>query len=151
MYQRILLAVDGSRSSDLALSQAVIIARATGAEVKVLYVVDDSDVYFEASYFDPRELVENLIAHGRKALDAATARLTEAGIRSTAQLDEKPVAPGRISTTIVTEADAWNADLIVMGTHGRRGVRRLLMGSVSEGVLARASKPVLLIRSETEG
>ncbi|AGW94028.1 MULTISPECIES: universal stress protein [Cupriavidus] len=151
MYQRILLAVDGSRSSDLALSQAVIIARATGAEVKVLYVVDDSDVYFEASYFDPRELVENLIAHGRKALEAATARLGEAGIRSITQLDEKPVAPGRISATIVTEADAWNADLIVMGTHGRRGVRRLLMGSVSEGVLARASKPVLLIRSETEG
>ncbi|WP_354683502.1 universal stress protein [Cupriavidus necator] len=151
MYQRILLAVDGSRSSDLALSQAVIIARATGAEVKVLYVVDDSDVYFEASYFDPRELVENLTTHGRKALDAATARLGEAGIRNTTKLDEKPVAPGRISSTIVAEADAWNADLIVMGTHGRRGVRRLLMGSVSEGVLHKTIKPVLLVRSETEG
>ncbi|MCY1219013.1 hypothetical protein D3C86_1974000 [compost metagenome] len=67
------------------------------------------------------------------------------------KLDEKPVAPGRISLTIVTEADAWNADLIVLGTHGRRGVRRLLMGSVSEGVLAKTSKPVLLVRSEVEG
>ncbi|MBP0618561.1 universal stress protein [Cupriavidus consociatus] len=151
MYHRILLAIDGSRSSDLALSQAIIVARATGAEVKALYVVDDSDVYFEASYFDPREVVTTLAAHGRKALDAATARLGEAGIRSTAQLDEKPVTPGRISSTIVAEADAWNADLIVMGTHGRRGVRRMLMGSVSEGVLARTSKPVLLVRSEMEG
>lgn len=151
MYQRILLAVDGSRSSDLALSQAIIIARATGAEVKALFVVDDSDVFFEAGYFNPKELVDNIIAHGRKALDAASARLGEAGVRHSVQLDEKPVSPGRISLTIVTEADAWNADLIVLGTHGRRGVRRLLMGSVSEGVLAKTSKPVLLVRSEIEG
>jgi nucleotide-binding universal stress UspA family protein len=151
MYQRILLAVDGSRSSELALSQAIIIATATGAEVKALFVVDDSDVYFEASYFDPKKLVDSIIAHGRKALDAASARLSEAGVRNSVQLDEKPVSPGRISLTIVAEADAWNADLIVLGTHGRRGVRRLLMGSVSEGVLARTSKPVLLVRSEAEG
>jgi nucleotide-binding universal stress UspA family protein len=151
MYQRILLAVDGSRSSDLALSQAIIIAKATGAEVKALFVVDDIDVYFEASYFNPKELVDNIITHGRKALDAASGRLSEAGVRNSVQLDEKPVSPGRISLTIVNEADAWNADLIVLGTHGRRGVRRLLMGSVSEGVIAKTSKPVLLVRSEVEG
>ncbi|AAP85980.1 UspA domain-containing protein (plasmid) [Cupriavidus necator H16] len=151
MYQRILLAVDGSRSSDLALSQAIIVAKATGAEVKALFVLDDSDIYFETSYFDPKELLDNIMADGRKALDAATARLSEAGVGNTAQLVEKPVSPGRISLTIVGEADAWNADLIVLGTHGRRGVRRLLMGSVSEGVIARTSKPVLLVRSETEG
>lgn len=126
-------------------------ARATSAEVKVLYVVDDSDIYFEAAYFDPYELVNGLVSHGRKALDAATDSLSEARIRCNAQLDEKPVAPGRISSTIVTEANTWNADMIVLGTHGRRGVRRLLMGSVSEGVLVQTTKPVLLVRSETEG
>ncbi|SOZ38155.1 universal stress protein [Cupriavidus neocaledonicus] len=151
MYKRILLAVDGSRSSDLALSQAIIIAKATGAEVKALFVADDTDVFFEASYFNPKELVDSIIAHGRKALDAASVRLSEAGVPNLVQLDEKPVAPGKISSTIVADADAWNADLIVLGTHGRRGVRRLLMGSVSEGVLARTTKPVLLVRSEVEG
>ncbi|QEZ44407.1 universal stress protein [Cupriavidus oxalaticus] len=151
MYQRILLAVDGSHSSDLALSQAIAIAAATGAEVKALFVVDDSDVYFEAGYFDPREVANQQISYGGKALDAATARLSQAGIRCHAQLDEKPVAPGRISTTIAVEADKWNADMIVMGTHGRRGVRRLLMGSVAEGVLSQTSKPLLLVRSEIEG
>ncbi|GLC93734.1 universal stress protein [Cupriavidus sp. TA19] len=151
MYKRILLAVDGSRSSDLALSQAIAIGRATNAEVKVLYVVDDSDIYFGTGSFDPHELVRELVSHGRKALDAATARLSEAGIRCNAQLDEKPLAPGRISTTIVNEANTWNADMIVLGTHGRRGVRRVLMGSVSEGVLAQTTKPVLLVRSEIEG
>jgi nucleotide-binding universal stress UspA family protein len=151
MYKRILLAVDGSRSSDLALSQAITIAKATGAEVKVLYVVDDSDIYLDAGYFDPREVINNLAAHGRKVLDATIAGLGEAGIRCNAQLDEKPVAPGRISSTIVTEADSWDADLIVMGTHGRRGVRRMMMGSVSEGVVAKSNKPILLVRSEVEG
>ncbi|BDB29368.1 universal stress protein (plasmid) [Cupriavidus sp. P-10] len=146
-----MLAVDGSRSSDLALSQAIAIGRATNAEVKVLYVVDDSDIYFGTGSFDPHELVRKLVSHGRKALDAATARLNEAGIRCNAQLDEEPVAPGRISTTIVNEANTWNADMIVLGTHGRRGVRRVLMGSVSEGVLAQTTKPVLLVRSEIEG
>lgn len=91
------------------------------------------------------------ISHGRKALDAATDSLSEARIRCNAQLDEKPVAPGRISSTIVTEANTWNADMIILGTHGRRGVRRLLMGSVSEGVLAQTIRPVLLVRSEIEG
>ncbi|CAN7775343.1 universal stress protein [Cupriavidus necator] len=51
-----MLAADGSRCSDEALSQALVIAQATDAEVKVLYVVDDGDISFEASYFDPREL-----------------------------------------------------------------------------------------------
>lgn len=150
MYQRILLAVDGSSSSDLALSQAIIIAKATGAEVKAMFVVDDSELFFETSYFDPKELVDNITTYGRKALYAASAKLSEAGVRNSLQLYQRPVSPGRISLTIVTEADAWNADLIVLGTHGRRGVRRLLMGSVSEGVLAKTSKPVLLVRSETE-
>jgi nucleotide-binding universal stress UspA family protein len=81
-----------------------------------------------------------------KTLEAATARLGEASICCNAQL-----APGRIASTIVNEANTWNADMIVLGTHGRRGVRRVLMGRVSEGVLAQTTKPVLLVRSEIEG
>jgi len=151
MYQRILLAVDGSRSSDLALSQAIIIAKGTGAEVKALFVVDDSDVFFEVGYFDTKALMDSIVAHGQKVLDAAASKLGDAGIRHTTQLAERPVSPGQISSTIVAQADAWSADLIVLGTHGRRGVRRMLMGSVSEGVISKTNRPVLLIRSETEG
>lgn len=60
------------------------------------------------------------------------------------------MSPGKIADTIVAEADARNADLIVLGTHGRRGVRRLVMGSVAEGVIRQSNKPVLLVRSEKE-
>lgn len=151
MYQRILLAVDGSHSADLALDQAIVIAQAMGAEVKALYVVDDADMYFEPSYFDPYDLASKLAIYGREVLDTAAAKLDKAGVRHTTQLEEKPIAPGQISSTIVANAESWKADLIIMGTHGRRGFRRMLMGSVSEGVLSKASTPLLLVRSEREG
>ncbi|MBB1631085.1 universal stress protein [Cupriavidus sp. UME77] len=150
MYQRILLAVDGSRSSELALSQAITVAKATGSEVKVLFVADDNDVFFTAGSYDPRKLMEGILAAGRDALAAAAARLADAGIPHSTLILEKPVSPGQISTTIVEQADRWNADLIVIGTHGRRGFRRLVMGSVSEGVVHKSNKPVLMVRSEIE-
>lgn len=150
MYQRILLAVDGSHSSDLALSQAITVAEATGAEVRAVFVADDSDLFFEVSYVDNDSLMQSIVSFGIDALEAATRRLTESGIRCSTRLFEEPISPGKISATIVAEADAWGADLLVLGTHGRRGVRRLVMGSVSEGVIRKTTKPVLLIRSEVE-
>lgn len=148
MYQRILLAVDGSHSSDLALCQAITVAKATGSEVKVLFVADDSDVFFSVASYDANKLMESILAVGRDALAAAAKRLSEAGIPHSTKILEKPVSPGQISTTIVEEADRWSADLIVIGTHGRRGFRRLIMGSVSEGVVHKSNKPVLMVRSE---
>ncbi|MCP3017711.1 universal stress protein [Cupriavidus basilensis] len=150
MYQRILLAVDGSRSSELALTQAITVAKATGSEVKVLFVADDNDVFFTAGSYDPRKLMEGILAAGRDALAAAATRLADAGVPHSTLILEKPVSPGQISTTIVEQADRWNADLIVIGTHGRRGFRRLVMGSVSEGVVHKSNKPVLMVRSEIE-
>ncbi|GAB7540575.1 universal stress protein [Cupriavidus sp. 8B] len=148
MYQRILLAVDGSRSSDLALSQAITVAKATGSEVMVLFVADDSDFFFSVGSYDPSKLMEGILAAGRDALAAAATRLAQAGIPHTTKILEKPASPGQISTTIVEEADRWSADLIAIGTHGRRGFRRLIMGSVSEGVVHKSNKPVLMVRSE---
>ncbi len=133
------------------MSQATIVAKATGAEVKALFVADNSDAFFEVTLFDTQALMEGIVTLGRKVLAEAGGKLDAAGVRHTTQLVEKPVAPGQISSTIVAQADAWNADLIVLGTHGRRGVRRLLMGSVSEGVIGKTNRPVLLIRSEVEG
>ncbi|MCY0853563.1 universal stress protein [Cupriavidus sp. D39] len=150
MYQRILLAVDGSRASELALRQAAIIAHATGSEVEALFVADNSDVFFGLSFYNPAKVMEGVLSFGREALAGAAACLESAGIKNTTVLLERPLAPGKISATLVAEADAWNADLIVMGTHGRRGVGRLVMGSVAEGVVRKTNKPVLLIRSESE-
>ena len=102
MYQKILLAVDGSHSSDLAISQAIIIAKATGSEVEALFVADDSDAFFPVGAYDPNKLVESILTLGREALATAARRLAEAGIRHTTQLIEKPVSPGPVSYTHLT-------------------------------------------------
>ncbi|WP_454763893.1 universal stress protein [Cupriavidus campinensis] len=150
MYERILLAVDGSTSSDLATTQARQVAKAMNAEIKAIFVVDDSDMFFETSYIDPNDVLRGIMSVGQRTLAIVAQSMSDAGVRCMTELIEKPISPGKISSTIVAQADAWNADLIVMGTHGRRGMRRLIMGSVSEGVIAKTNKPVLLVRTELE-
>ena len=149
MYERILVAVDGSPSSDLAIAQAAGLAKGLGAEVKVLFVVDEGEVFLEAGFVNPQDILNGLTDFGRKALAAAAHRLQDAGVRFQTELAEKSAVPGDIAGAIVGYADRWPADVIVMGTRGRRGVRRMIMGSVSEGVVANTSKPVLLIRGES--
>lgn len=90
------------------------------------------------------------MTRGREILAATVDRFKAAGILCVTQMLERTNSPGLIADTIVAEADKWKADLIVLGTHGRRGIRRLVMGSVSEGVIRRTTLPVLLARSETE-
>ncbi|WP_354677141.1 universal stress protein [Cupriavidus plantarum] len=148
MYERILVAIDGGPSSALALSQAIAVAKLAAAEVKVLFVVDDSELFFESSYLESEDMMRAIANVGTTALARASTRLESAGVRFLTELIERPITPGQISATIVERADRWPADLIVMGTHGRRGLRRLIMGSVSEGVIAQTCKPVLLIRGE---
>ena len=148
MYERILVAVDGGDSADLAMTQAIGMARAFHADIKLLYVVDDSEFFDTAGMADTAMVVSQLVQGGERALDLAAERCSEAGVTCIKELVERPLGRGNISETIVERADTWPADLIVMGTHGRRGMRRVIMGSVSEGVVAQTSKPVLLIRAE---
>lgn len=148
MYERILVAVDGGDSADLAMTQAIGMARAFHADIKLLYVVDDSEFFDTAGMADTAMVLSQLVQGGERALDLAAERCSQAGVTCIKELVERPLGRGNISETIVERADTWPADLIVMGTHGRRGMRRVIMGSVSEGVVAQTSKPVLLIRAE---
>jgi len=148
MYERILVAVDGSNSSNLAIAQAILIAKECGAEVNALFVADDTELFFGVSYPDPNDLMREVMTFGQKVLADAARRFEAEGVRCACRLLKRQVSPSRISDTIVGEACSWSADLIVMGTHGRRGLRRLVMGSVAEGVVRKTHLPVLLIRSE---
>jgi nucleotide-binding universal stress UspA family protein len=150
MYQRILLAIDGSHASHLALHQATIVAKATGAEVQALFVADTSDAALDMVGFDAIAYTERVIEYGRDTLADVDAKLEAAGVKHSTKLLEKAVAPGQISSTIVNEANETGADLIVMGTHGRRGIKHMVMGSVAEGVVRKTNKPVLMVRSEVE-
>jgi nucleotide-binding universal stress UspA family protein len=91
-----------------------------------------------------RRLIENLTQLGRKVLAAAGSEAKRRGIAARTVLRRSPRES--IAGAIVAEAKAWRADLIVMGTHGRRGVGRLVLGSTAEAVLRLAPAPVLLVR-----
>ncbi|HTR07088.1 MAG TPA: universal stress protein [Paraburkholderia sp.] len=148
MYKQILVAVDGSRSGRRALDEAVKIAKATGATVEALCVVRHParlvDVSSGFAEEQARSSAEN---------DAATAALDEArAVFAQAQVSGSTRAADasgeEIAAVISRIAAEEGADLVVMGTRGLSGVKRLLLGSVAEAFLRVADRPVMLVRDE---
>ena len=148
MYQRILVPVDGSSTSGKGLTEAISIARMTGGRIRLLHVVDALPAAIGADSFAGYSAeVLPLLREGGHAVLEQSRKLVEAvGVPVDTVMRE--VVGGRVSDLIVDEAAAWSANLIVLGTHGRRGVRRLLLGSDAEQVLRTATVPVLLVRGE---
>jgi nucleotide-binding universal stress UspA family protein len=149
MYKKILVAVDGSKASKRGLEEAIRIATFTGATLRLVHVINELVLepnYMTANTFD--RLIDGLRAGGRVILDDATAAALKAGVSCEGKLIES--MGGQAAISIVQEAREWQADLIVMGTHGRRGIRRLALGSDAETVLRSASVPLLLVRDSPE-
>nr|WP_315594672.1 universal stress protein [uncultured Cupriavidus sp.] len=151
MFQSILVAIDGSRSADLALDKAIDIARAMHARIEVLHVTLDPDFLFDTSVMSPREMRKRTAEYGHKILGAAEQRLQRAKVSGKTTLLDEFVTPGQVPAVVCAHAESIGADLLVCGTHGLRGIRRLVLGSVSEGVVRQARSPVLLVRSELPG
>lgn len=148
MYQHILVAVDGSSTSDLALAEAVRLAREQGAKLRLVHVVDALTLNYDAEWVNYAEIREAFIRAGNDTLKRAQATVQQAGVEAEAKLAEIEAPGRRIADMIAQEAQSWPADLIVIGTHGRRGISHVLLGSVAESVLRIAGKPVLLIRGQ---
>ena len=146
MFKRILVAVDASETSDLALQAAIRLASEQQASLRIAHVIDTTDINsLGAEYLDPSSMLESLAKNGQSVLDRAEAAATAAGVAVETSLVKIEAMNQRISEAIANEAEAWPADLIVIGTHGRRGLTRLFLGSVAEGAARLATKPVLLI------
>lgn len=146
MYRRILIAIDGSHTSELALQEAVNLAKALGAELRIVHAVDEVTLNWDAGYANPTEIWQAMSKTGRDILDRAAAVAAAAGVQADTHLIEIDTLGRRIPQEIAEEADAWPADLIIAGTHGRRGLSHVFLGSVAEGVVRVANKPVLLVR-----
>jgi nucleotide-binding universal stress UspA family protein len=148
MYQRILVPVDGSETANGALRTAVALAGEQSAALHVVHVSEETPVYvsMDTLPYPPADLMEALRKDGERILTEALGTAKNGRV----EVDGKLLVidrPGqRISDAIEQEAERWNADLIVVGTHGRRGFRRLLLGSVAENLIRISTKPVLLIR-----
>lgn len=144
MYRKILVPVDGSATSLSGLREAMKIGKILGSEIRLFHLVDELvlDYSLGAGVYGSN-LMEALREGGKKILDEATAAVRREGIKVSSALLES--IGGSACQFIVAHAKEWGADLIVMGTHGRRGLARLAMGSDAEGVLREATLPVLLV------
>lgn len=146
MYQRILVAVDGSTTSDRALQEAARLAQDQRAALHIVHVIDIVPLTWDMEFVDVEEIRRSLRQAGREILERAQAAARTAGVQAETRLVEIGAPGQRIATRIAEEANSWPADLLVIGTHGRRGLDHLLLGSVAEGVVRIAPLPVLLIR-----
>jgi nucleotide-binding universal stress UspA family protein len=149
MYKRIMVAVDGSHTSELALHEAINLAKALEGRLRLVHAVDEiSANWYAGGYANPAEIWEAMAKSGRDILEKAAAAVAEAGLETDTKLIEINTPGRRIPEVIAEEADAWPADLIVVGTHGRRGLSHVFLGSVAEGIVRVSAKPVLLIRGK---
>lgn len=151
MFRRIMVPIDGSPTSSRGLDEAIALAEDQNAKVFLLHVVDDMvlsmalDSALDASgvYFD--RLYDALVEGGKAILAKGEARVRKRGIACEQMMIE---TRGRsVAEVIIAQSKKVRADLIVLGTHGRRGVTRLVMGSDAEGVVHSSPVPVMLVRS----
>lgn len=148
MFKRILVAVDGSDTADHALQEGIRLAGETQAQLRIVHVVDTFNYNTDTEFPYPEEFTDALIKSGEAVLHKALAKAKKAGVTAESHLIEISNPGHRIPEMIAADADSWPADLIVICTHGRKGLSRLFLGSVAEGVMRVANKPVLLIRGK---
>lgn len=143
MYKRILVPFDGSDTSREALDSAIQLARESGGRLRIIHSLD------ELRYMTPYDYTVEVLETARSSANAALAQALEltmaAGVvAETALLEGLDL---RLGDVVADDARAWSADLVVVGTHGRRGVGRVLLGSGAEQIIRQAPVPVLAVRS----
>jgi nucleotide-binding universal stress UspA family protein len=145
-YRRILVAVDGSPTSMKGLREAIRLAKDGRAQLLLLHVVNEFYAFANLDGYAPGvDLVPALREGGQRILAKAKAAAEKEGVRAKTLMRETLGGPA--ADTIVRDARRQRADLIVLGTHGRRGLRRLVLGSDAEAVVRTSPVPVLLVRA----
>lgn len=146
-YKRILVPYDGSETSNKALVAALGMAREHGGLVRVVHAIDE--LAMASGYEYTGELIRLVRDQGKKLLDDALAMVRAAGVEGDTRLLDVPGK--RLGDVVSDEAAVWEADLVVVGTHGRRGLSRVLLGSGAESVIRLSTVPVLVIRGDDKG
>jgi len=149
MYKHILVAVDGSDTSDRALREAINLAKDQRAMLRIVYAVDEVNINAGAEFVNPTEIADTWVKSGLEILDKAKNQAHAAGVHDAeSRLIEIDKLRVSVADAIIENAKTWPADLLVAGTHGRTGLGHLLMGSVAEGLVRICSVPILLIRGK---
>jgi nucleotide-binding universal stress UspA family protein len=149
MYKQILCPVDGSSTSDCGVTHAIELAKNQKANLHFLHVVDNYfpivDVTGDLNYID---ITDRLREHGKKILTQARESAKLAGVSASVKLVAS--TRGQIYKSILNHVNKCHADLIIMGTHGLRGIERLVMGSDAETIARTSPVPVLLVRTKAK-
>lgn len=147
MYTRIAVALDGSETASHALDAVLDLAHDTGAQLQPIYVIDLPVLALDVPGYNPAIVRHAFEEEGRRVMTLARERMERRGVTGKTRVIEVMPPGDDVANCIQRAAADWRADLIVMGTHGRRGVRRMVLGSVAERVLRCATCPVLLVSS----
>ncbi len=150
MYARILVPIDGSATAESGFVEALGLAGRLGSTLHLLNVVDARLLFAEVSaYTSPQQMLDAWRAAGQRLVDSAVERARAQGLTVDGVVRCDPGM--RVCDAIVQEAKESGAELVVMGTHGRRGLRRVALGSDAELVLRESPVPVLLVRGLADG
>lgn len=151
MTSNILVAVDGSETSRHALAQSIELARRLSARLRIVHVVDMGWLPLGPEVaIDIDALSAARRSAGEKILAAACDAAREAGFEADAALIETTAPDEHVAEAIAREAARQAADLVVLGTHGRRGFQRLILGSVAERMARLSPVPVMLVPAPKE-
>ncbi len=150
MYRRILVPIDGSQTSTRALIAALQMARESAGSVRLIHVIEE---LAQVIAYDPYgayagDLVKVMRDNGQTILGKGLDVAKSAGVDADQRLVE--AAGQRLAEVVNKEVEAYHADLIVLGTHGRRGIGRVLLGSGAEQIIRSALVPVLVIRADED-
>ena len=146
MYQRILVPVDGSPTSNAGLAEAIKLGKLTGARLRLLHLIHEMPYVMSAEGYGAVavDMLVSLKEAGASILEQARTQVEEQGIAvDTILLD---TFGARLCELVAEQVQEWGADVVVLGTHGRRGIGRMMLGSDAEQIVRTAAVPVLLIR-----
>ncbi|MFC6733411.1 MULTISPECIES: universal stress protein [unclassified Haladaptatus] len=144
MYEHILLPTDGSEGTERAVENAIDLAKTYGASLHVLYAVEFTGLDL-LEELNVERFLEELEARGAKLLEDVEVRAEDAGVTTVTTMVRDDPRDG-----ILTYIEENDIDLVVMGTHGRSGLSRLLLGSVTDRIVREADVPVLVVRKPEE-
>jgi nucleotide-binding universal stress UspA family protein len=150
MQKRIFVAIDSSSTAQKALEEAIGLAKALGASLCIASALDEGPLAQHGmglgSYIDIDKVKQEMHELGNGLLDQALAKAAAAGCTAERVLIES--SERRVAEMIADAAAQWHADLIVIGTHGRRGFERMLVGSVAENLVRIATTSLMLVRGK---
>lgn len=145
MYSKILVPLDGGQASERALREAVSLAKLMGGRLTLLHVVDDYPMMIEMSAaIDFDAVRRHMRMQGDEIVGKAKVMAAAEGVEADTSVTD--ITQGRVADAILKAVDSTHSELVVMGTHGRRGFNHLVMGSDAEAVVRQCKVPVMVVR-----